>query len=167
MTNYEILEGHRKGSLVYRNGTNIYIKDKDTNGVRYLRCDMYKDGCPARAKIHLESNYFSILQEHDNHESRKREIEVMKLTSKLKRKSEFSQGTLQQIFDEEVNQSEVGGFISFSQLESTMYKRKRLYTPQVPLNARNAISLMQDTSEEFKMYHAFSIEELDEVRLHL
>ena len=63
----------------------------------------------------------------------------MKVTSKLKRKSEYSQGTLRELFDEEVNQSEVGGFISFSQLESTMYKRRRLYTPQVPLNARSAI----------------------------
>ena len=51
MTYCEIFEGNRKGSLVYRNGTNIYIKDKDTNGVRYLRCDMFKDGRPARAKF--------------------------------------------------------------------------------------------------------------------
>ncbi|KAI6656109.1 hypothetical protein LOD99_1442 [Oopsacas minuta] len=89
----------------------------------------------------------------------------MKVTSKLKRKSEYSQGSLREIFDDEVNQSEVGGFISFAQLESTMYKRKRLCTPEVPLNARTAMSLMEDPGEEFKMYHAFSIEELDEVAI--
>ncbi|KAI6658397.1 hypothetical protein LOD99_15199 [Oopsacas minuta] len=108
---------------------------------------------------------FHYLNEHDNHESTEREIEIMKVTSKLKRKSEYSQGSLREIFDDEVNQSEVGGFISFAQLESTMYKRKRLCTPEVPLNARTAMSLMEDPGEEFKMYHAFSIEELDEVAI--
>ncbi|KAI6650608.1 hypothetical protein LOD99_7658 [Oopsacas minuta] len=89
----------------------------------------------------------------------------MKVTSKLKRKSEYSQGSLQEIFDDEVYQSEVGGFISFAQLGSMTYKRKRLYTSEVRLNARIAMSLIEDPGEEFKMYQAFSIEELDEVTI--
>ena len=56
----------------------------------------------------------------------------MKVKSSLKRRSEYSQGTLREIFDDEVNRSEIGGYISFAQIESTMYKRKRLFTPPVP-----------------------------------
>ena len=37
-------------------------------------------------------------------------------------------------FADEVDQSEVGGYISFAKLENTMYKRRKLHTPQVPLN---------------------------------
>ena len=157
MENYETLEGHRKSSLVYRYETHCFSKDKDQNGVRYLKCVKYKDGCPARAKLHLELNEFSVIKEHENHLSTERDIEILKVKSKLKRKSEYSQGTLRETFDNKVNQSEVGGYISFAQIESTMYKRKRLHTSQVPLNAENAISLMEDSNDEYKMYHSFSI----------
>ena len=158
MANYETLEVNRKNSLLYRNGIYTYLKDQDTNGVRNLRCIKYKDGCSARAKINLDLNIFSLLKEHDNHESTERDIEVMKVKSSLKRRSEYSQGTLREIFDDEVNQSEVGGYISFPQIESTMYKRKRLFTPPVPLHAQNAIYLMAAANEEYNLYFAFAIE---------
>ena len=63
MANYETLEGHRKNSLLYRNGykSHFDLKDQDSNGVRYLRCIKYKDGCRARAKINLDLNIFSLL----------------------------------------------------------------------------------------------------------
>ena len=78
----------------------------------------------ARAKINLDLNIFSLLKEHDDQESTERDIEVMKVKSSLKRRSEYSQGTLLKIFEDEVYQSEVGGYISFAKIESTMYKRK-------------------------------------------
>ena len=66
MANYETLEGHQKNSLLYRNGIYTYLKDQDSNSVRYLRCIKYKDGCRARAKINLNLNIFSLLKEHGN-----------------------------------------------------------------------------------------------------
>ena len=59
-----------------------------------------------------------------------------------------------------MNRSEVGGYISFAQIESTMYKRRRLFTPPVPLHAQNAISLMAAANEEYNLYFAFSFEGL-------
>ena len=88
MANYETLECNRKNSLLYRNGICTYLKDQDTNGVRYLRCIKYKDGCSAHAKINLDLNIFSLLKENGNHESTERDIEVMKVKSSLKRRSE-------------------------------------------------------------------------------
>ena len=84
------------------------------------------------------------------------------MISKLKRRAEFSQGTLREIFDEEANQSEVGGYISFPRIESSMYKRRRIHRPQIPFDAQNAISLLETCDEEFKEYHAFSIEGVNE-----
>ena len=37
-----------------------------------------------------------------------------------------------------------------------------MHRPQVPLNAQNVISLLETCDEEFKVYHAFSIEGLDQ-----
>ena len=83
--------------------------------------------------------------------------------SGINRKSNRNkQGTLREIFDEEVNQSEVGGYISFPRLENSMFKRRRMHRPQVPLNAQNAISLLETCDEEYKVYHAFSIEGMDQ-----
>ena len=126
MANYHVLGGNRRGCLVYRNGTHTYIKDKDSDGIRYLRCAKYKYGCPGRAKLDV----FSMVRDHGNHESFERDIEVMNLKSKLKRKAEYSQGSLREIFDDEVNQSPVAGYISFPQLENTMnvQTKKTTYT---------------------------------------
>ena len=132
MANYDVLEGNRRGSLVYRNGTHTYIKDKDSDGIRYLRCAKYKYGCPGRAKFDSNLDVFSMVRDHGNYESFERDIEVNNLKSKLKGKAEYSQGSLREIFDDEVNQSPVAGYISFPQLENTVYKR-RLLTSHVPL----------------------------------
>ena len=43
-----------------------------------------------------------------------------------------------------------------------MYKRRRIHRPQIPFDAQNAISLLETCDEEFKEYHAFSIEGVNE-----
>ena len=155
MANYEIIEGCRKDSFIYVNGGYTYRMDKAVKGIRYLRCTEFKVGCPGRAKI--SSDMISITNEHKNHEESETNVEIRKLLTKVKRKAENSQGSLRELFDEEANESEVGGNISFARLENTMYKRRRLNRPQIPLNAEDAISLMQTCNDEFKIYHSFSI----------
>ena len=58
--------------------------------MRYLTRIKYNDGCSARAKF-----AFFNPKGHDNynHESSERDMEVMRLKSKLKRKSQYSRGT--------------------------------------------------------------------------
>ena len=136
MASYEIIESHRKDSTVYRHGANTCRKYKDSHGVRYLRCVRYRDGCSARARIDLDSDTFSVIGEHEGHESTEKQIEISKVVSKLKRRAEFSQGTLRETFDEEANQSEVGGCISFPRIEGSVYKRRRIHRPQIPLILR-------------------------------
>ena len=77
------------------------------------------------------------------------------LLTKVKQKAECSQGSLGELLDEEANESELGGHISFVWVENTMYKR-RSHRPQIPLNAENAISFMRTCNDEFKIYHSFS-----------
>ena len=155
MANYDVIEGIRKDSSIFVHGSYSYRKDKDYKGIRYLRCTKFRDGCSARARICLHSNVFSIIQDHGNHETADTQVKITKVISKLKRKAEDSQQSLREIFDEEANQSEVGGNISFVHVESAMYKRRRLHRPQIPLNAESAISLMQTCDDSLKIYHIF------------
>ena len=158
MSNYEVIEGYRKDSSVYTNGGYAYKKDKDAKGIRYLRCTKFREGCPARAKICLNSNVLSIIKEHENHDDSESQIAVRIVLTKLKRRAEDSQESLRELFDEEANESEVGGQISFVRVESTMFRRRRLNRPRIPMDADDAISLMENCVEEFKVYHLFSID---------
>ena len=99
MASYGIIEGLRKDSIVYRRGAYSFRK---------IRIPM---AC-ARARIDI------VIGEHEGHESTEKKIEISKVVSKLKRRAEFSQGTLHEIFDEEANQSEVGGYYSFPRMET-------------------------------------------------
>ena len=73
MENYETLEGHRKGSLVYGYETHVLRQRSKWRAILLVK---YKDGCPARAKLHLELNEFSVIKEHENHLSTERDIEI-------------------------------------------------------------------------------------------
>ena len=96
MSNYEVIEGYRKDSSVYTNGGCTYRKDKDAKGIRYLRCTKFREGCPARAKICLNSSVLSIIKEHENHDESESEIAVRKVLTKLKRRAEDSQESLRE-----------------------------------------------------------------------
>ena len=90
-------------------------------------------GC---ASWYLETNQFTITSPHNEHRHVTDEkFEVLKLETTLKRKSETSQGTLRQIFDDEANSSRVGGQVSFVNLESSIYKRRKFNRPNVPQDA--------------------------------
>ena len=83
----------------------------------------------------------------------------MKLKITLNQKSETSQGTLKQIFDDEANSSRVGGQVSFVNLEGSMYKKRKLNRPNVPQDAEDAIALLIDGRDDYKHYLTFVIDE--------
>ena len=160
MSFYEIIEGARRGSHVYIRGSYVYTKEKDNGKYRYLKCVESRKGCPGRASIYLETDQFALTREHNDHQQVTDEkVEVLKLRTTLKRRAEISQGTLKQIFDEEANSSRVGGQVSFVHLESSMYKRRKLNRPNIPQDAEDAISLLNDSSNEYKQYLTFTINE--------
>ena len=127
-----------------------------------MRCIKYRDGCPARARLDLESEVFSVIGEHLCPGSTENITEICKVVSRIKREADISQGTLREIFDEEVNQSEVSDYISFPLLENYMFKRGRCIDHKYLRIPKNAISLLEICDEEFKVYHEFSIQGNDQ-----
>ena len=114
-----------------------------------MRWTQFRCGCPSRAKICSNLNVFSIIKEHKNHDASESQIAI----GRVKRKAENSHESLRKPFDEEANESEVGGQISFVRVESTMYKRRWLNRPLISMDADNAVSLIEICDEEFKAYH--------------
>ena len=162
MSSYEIMEGNRKGSHVYFSGSYLYTKEKER--YRYFKWVEYRKGCPGRALIDLETDQLTITKAHNDHNQITDEkVEVLKLKTTLKRKAETSQGTLRQTFDDEANSSMVGGQVSFVNLESSMYKRRK---PNVPHDAEDAITLLDDCNDQYKRYLAFIINEPETENLH-
>ena len=41
----------------------MYVKDKDKNNHRYMKCAEFRKGCPGRASLNLETGNFP-LQQH-------------------------------------------------------------------------------------------------------
>ena len=124
-----------------------------------MKCGEFRKGCPGRASLNLETGEFFDTKAHSEHQVTDEQIEVLQLKTNLKRKAENSQGTLREIFDEATNNSEFGGLVSFIDLENSMYKRRRLNRPNVPQDAEEAIALLNDCCEEYRIYSLFSINE--------
>ena len=55
MSSYKIIEGSREGSQVYVCDLYVYVKDKDKNNSRYIKCAEFRKGCPGRASLNLET----------------------------------------------------------------------------------------------------------------
>ena len=160
MSSYEIMEGNRKGSHVFFSGSYLYTKEKDKERYRYLKCVEFRKGCPGRASIDLETDQLTITKAHNDHNQVTDEkVEVLKLETTLKRKAETSQGTPRQTFDDEANSSMVGGQVSFVNLESSMYKTRNLNRPNVPHDAEDAVTLLDDCNDQYKRHLAFMINE--------
>ena len=87
MANYDVIEGNRKDSFIFVNGAYSYRRDKGYNGIRYLRCTKFRDS--ARARICVQSNVFSIKQEHDNHETAETQVEIRRFYQNISGKQKI------------------------------------------------------------------------------
>src|ERR1041384_2747910 len=108
----------------------LYVRSctTSTTQVKYLRCTVF--GCMGRAKI--DGDLLTITYQHTDHDE-SIEIATRQLKEKCrKRAAEAPTTTLRQIFDEEVRNSTNAASITFTEIESSMYKRRRLQQPELP-----------------------------------
>jgi hypothetical protein len=117
-------------------------------GVPYLACD-YSVGntkCEGRAKLVDEK--LILTAEHTHNETMTREIEKLQLTNRCrKRAAEVRSDSLRAIFDAETRtvSQPVSASISFTELESSMYKRRRLVLPALPESADLAATCVRES----------------------
>jgi hypothetical protein len=119
----------------------MYTRQNVKKGVMYLTCDRQvgNRSCEGRAKI-LDDK-LHITHPHSQHETMCPEITKMKLLSECrKRAADVSTDSLRSIFDREMRTASTSAAtqIAFNEVESSMYKRRRLVQPRLPDSAENA-----------------------------
>ena len=121
---FSIVEGKRLNSLNYTSGGFRYSKYRESNGIIYLRCTLFKkSACHRLAKICDNSNLLVISKPY-NHSISEYQADSIVLSNKIKRLAESSTDNLREIFNNECRSSVAGSTITFSQIESSMYKRR-------------------------------------------
>ena len=69
-----------------------------------------------------------------NHSQAEHESDIIVLANRIKRAAESSTDNLGKIFDNECRNSLAASSLTFKKLESTMYKRRKLEVPNIPLS---------------------------------
>ena len=125
--NYYVIEGSRKNSKLYVHNSFLYLFHRDCEAHFTVRCrEWKKSNCKARGKIMKLNDFFEDIGNH-THPSNEEEIDLLKMKTKLKRKSEISSDTLRGIFDDvsEITPGNIATKITFNQVESGMFKRRK------------------------------------------
>lgn len=115
----------------------IFDQYAHKKGKIYLKCST--SDCTARGMI--LDNKIVLKQNHSYHETHTSEIDKLKLVETCrKRAAETDTETLRQIFDEETRNSStaVSEAVSYVDIQSSMYKRRRLQLPSLPAEPTEA-----------------------------
>ena len=127
----------------YASENQLYRQYSFKRNTRYVRCDF--DGCKEAAKISDASNLLYITEPHTDHRSQAAEIERLVVLERCRKRAADDPVTpLRQIFDDESRVDNVTS-ISFVNVESSMYKKRRLQQPALPLTADDAPEAIEGT----------------------
>jgi hypothetical protein len=135
-----------KGSgYKYVIGNNVFSQYCVRSNKRYVKCDM----CGATG--YIEGDTFTEVKQHTQHEDMTDEIRRMQLLERCrKRAAEEPTHSLRHIFDTETHSAgnEAGVSVAFGDVESSMYKRRRLQLPTLPKHANDVTALITGTRFE-------------------
>ena len=88
--------------------------------------------------------FFSVQKEHVGHHSECRiETDKLELLNALKRRASHEERSLKHIFDEETRHSPAAHALSFSEVESTMYRERKKSQPSVPDDLRQLPGVLE------------------------
>ena len=100
-----------------------YLKCKVKENKTYLKCVLFRDGCKATAKLHMDTNLISPF-------TIEYQSAAYELKSKCKIKARNSQDSLLKIFDDITREDIAGSSVSFSECESAMYRSSMMSVAQ-------------------------------------
>ena len=131
---FSLIEGKRKCSWNYIAEGYRYTKNRENNGIIYLKCTLAKQcACNSLARVDARTNLLEVTRGH-NHSQAEYKSDSIVLANRIKRSAVSSTDTLREIFDDECRGSSAGSSLTFRKLESTMYKRRKLEVPNIPLS---------------------------------
>ena len=123
-----------------------YFQSKIMEKYIYLRCALFKSArCKATAKLNRESNMIFPLNPH-NHNVDEYNSDVHKLKNKCKKVAKHSQSNLRKIFDDTTRSDPSACEVSFTEIESSMYRARRMLQPKIPLTASEFCDMLPGTN---------------------
>ena len=148
LTNYEIVTGRRKGSILYKSNSFLYTKVKATPTTISLICQLRESlGCSASASIKTATNILQELRPH-NHEPDAHDYELLVLKNRLKEEASKSPASNREIFNATSRQFplEVASRVSFPQVVRQMSRRKLGTYPRIPGSISEFVNLLEENS---------------------
>lgn len=124
----------------------LYSRYSHKKDVMYLKCDSAE--CKGAAKILDGSSVLSVTEPHDVHSTQEEEINKLALLNQCRKRAADDVATpLRQIFDDEARGAgqQAATSISFVNVESGMYKKRRLNQPALPLTADDVPAVLDGT----------------------
>lgn len=137
------------GKPVFVSNNFRYVKSSSKGNTRYLKCALFRDGCPGTARIKGEPEGLTELQEHNHdEEAYKMSKHAVGLNVRGKSKDDTAL-SIREIFDKSTgqapNQNLTMEQFGFQQLQSGMYKSRRSRLPPQPVSTNNFADIVQQS----------------------
>ena len=147
-TNFETVTGRRKGSVLYKSNSFLYVKKWTKPAAIHLVCQLRRSGCPATASIKRSSNILNELKPH-NHGPSEHDYELMVLKNELKEEAAKSSASNREVFDSISRQfpPEVASRVSFPKVVRQMTRRKLESFPRQPRSPSDFAELLNENSD--------------------
>ena len=144
---FSLIGGKRKCSWNYIAEGYRYTKNRENNGIIYLKCtqNAKECACNSLARVDAGTNLLEVTRGH-SHSQAEHKSDSIVLANRIKRSAVSSTSTLGEIFDDECRGSSAGSSLTFKKLESTMYKRRKLEVPNIPLSPEEFVEQLIDYS---------------------
>ena len=149
LTNFEIVSGRRKGSILYKSNSFLYYKGKTTPTNLSLVCQLRKSlGCSGSASIKTSTNILQELIPH-NQEPDAHGYELMVLKNSLKEEASKTPASNREVFNATSRQfpPEVASQVSFPQVVRQMSRRKLGTYPCIPGSISEFVELLGENSD--------------------
>ena len=142
---YSLVEGKKLNSNNYGCEGFHYVKCREYATTIYLKCALFRtNSCLSIGIIDKITNLLEVTRVH-NHDSNSHNSKKILISNAIKRKAEISRGNLRELFNETCRGVDGASSVTFRSLESSMFKRRKIRQPKIPLSAQEFDALIQET----------------------
>ena len=142
---YSLVEGKKLNSNNYGCEGFHYVKCREYATTIYLKGALFRtNSCLSIGIIDKITNLLEVTRVH-NHDSNSHNSKKILISNAIKRKAEISRGNLLELFNETCRGVDGASSVTFRSLESSMFKRRKIRQPKIPLSAQEFDALIQET----------------------
>ena len=140
---YSIIEGRKLNSTNYECQSFRYVKSGEYGNSIYTKCALFRsNSCACTGKIDKRTNLLELNAQH-NHGAAMHRSEKIIVSNTIKRKAEISSANLREVFNDTCRGLNEASSVTFKSLESSMFKRRKIFQSMMPSSALELDPLLQ------------------------